>query len=72
MPDWPTGYGFFSSLIDGRKILPQGNSNYAEINDPKINQLIDQAAGTTDPDAAAKIWGDVDKQVMDRRDYLSR
>jgi peptide/nickel transport system substrate-binding protein len=62
--DWPTGYGFFSSLIDGRKILPQGNSNYSEINDPKINQMIDQAVGTTDADAAAKIWGDVDKQLM--------
>ena len=62
--DFPTGYGFFSSLIDGRKILDQGNSNYSEINDPKINQLIDQAVGTTDADAAAKIWGEVDKQVM--------
>jgi len=62
--DWPTGYGFFSSLIDGRKILPQGNSNYSETNDPKINQMIDQAVGTTDPNAAAKIWGDVDKQLM--------
>ena len=62
--DWPTGYGFFSSLIDGRKILPQGNSNYSETNDPKINQMIDQAVGTSDANAAAKIWGDVDKQLM--------
>jgi peptide/nickel transport system substrate-binding protein len=62
--DWPTGYGFFSSIIDGRKILPQGNSNYSETNDPKINQMIDQAAGESDADAAAKIWGDVDKQLM--------
>jgi peptide/nickel transport system substrate-binding protein len=62
--DWPTGYGFFSSLIDGRKILPQGNSNYSETNDPKINQLIDQAVGTTDANAAAQIWGQVDKQLM--------
>jgi len=62
--DWPTGYGFFSSIIDGRKILPQGNSNYSETNDPKINQMIDQAAAETDANAAAKIWGDVDKQLM--------
>jgi peptide/nickel transport system substrate-binding protein len=62
--DWPTGYGFFSSIIDGRKILPQGNSNYSETNDPKINQMIDQAAAETNADAAAKIWGDVDKQLM--------
>jgi peptide/nickel transport system substrate-binding protein len=62
--DWPTGFGFFSSLIDGRKILAQGNSNYSELNDPKINSMIDQAVGTTDANAAATIWGNVDKQVM--------
>ena len=62
--DWPTGYGFFSSIIDGRKILPQGNSNYSETNDPKINQMIDEAASKTDANAAAAIWGQVDKQLM--------
>lgn len=62
--DWPTGYGFFSSLIDGRKILAQGNSNYSETNDPKINQMIDQAVATTDPNKAAQIWGQVDQQLM--------
>jgi peptide/nickel transport system substrate-binding protein len=62
--DWPTGFGFFSSLVDGRKILAQGNSNYSETNDPKINALIDQAVGTTDANKAADLWGQVDKQVM--------
>jgi peptide/nickel transport system substrate-binding protein len=62
--DWPTGYGFFSSLIDGRKILPQGNSNYSETNDPQINKMIDQAVASTDANAAAAIWGNVDKQLM--------
>jgi len=63
--DWPTGYGFFSSLIDGRKILPQGNSNYSETNDSKINSMIDQAVATTDAGKAADIWGQVDKQLME-------
>jgi len=62
--DWPTGYGFFSSLIDGRKILAQGNSNYSETNDPKINQMIDQAVAETDADKAGAIWAQVDKQLM--------
>ncbi|MDQ1686466.1 MAG: peptide/nickel transport system substrate-binding protein [Frankiaceae bacterium] len=63
--DWPTGYGFFSSLIDGRKILAQGNSNYSEVNDPEINKMIDQAVGTTDADKAAQIWGQVDHRLME-------
>jgi len=62
--DWPTGFGFFSSLVDGRKILAQGNSNYSELNDPKVNSLIDQAVGTTDANKAADLWGQVDKAVM--------
>src|SRR5262249_55525359 len=62
--DWPTGYGFFSSLVDGRKILAQGNSNYSEINDPVVNSLIDRAVSTTDADKAAQLWGQVDRQVM--------
>ena len=62
--DWPTGFGFFSSLIDGRKILAQGNSNYSETNDPKINSMIDQAVAQTDANKAADIWGQVDKQLM--------
>ena len=63
--DWPTGYGFFSSLIDGRKILPQGNSNYSETNDPEINKMIDDAVASTDADKAADIWGKVDKKLME-------
>jgi len=62
--DWPTGYGFFSQIIDGRNIKPQGNTNYQMTNDPKINQMIDEAVGTSDANAAAKIWGEVDKQLM--------
>jgi len=62
--DWPTGFGFFSSLVDGRKILAQGNSNYSELNDPTVNSLIDQAVGSTDANKAADLWGQVDKAVM--------
>ena len=63
--DWPTGYGFFSSLIDGRKILPQGNSNYSETKDTDIDNMIDQAVASTDADKAAEIWGKVDQKLME-------
>jgi peptide/nickel transport system substrate-binding protein len=35
-PDWPAPYGFFHFIVDGREILPQGNSNYGELNDPTV------------------------------------
>ena len=70
-PDFPTPYGFFESIVDGRAIKPEGgNSNYAELNDPAINGLIDQAQGETDANKRNDIWAQVDQKVMDSAVYL--
>ena len=34
-------FGFMGVLLDGRKIVPQGNNNYGDYNNPKVNALID-------------------------------
>jgi peptide/nickel transport system substrate-binding protein len=62
--DFPTGYGFLSILVDGRSISPSGNNNYAELNNPEVNKLIDDAKAATDP-KAADIWAQIDHKVMD-------
>ena len=65
-PDYPAPYGFFESIVDGRAIKPAGgNSNYAELNDPSINALIDQSLSETDATKRNAIWAEVDKKVMD-------
>jgi len=63
--DFPTGTGFLQVLVDGRKIQPSGNNNYAELNDPEINGLIDKAMAEADPKKAADIWGQINAKVMD-------
>jgi peptide/nickel transport system substrate-binding protein len=63
--DWQTGYGYLQVLIDGRNILPSGNNNYEELNDPEINSLIDQARKESDPTKAADIWKQINAKVMD-------
>ncbi|MFI5910426.1 ABC transporter substrate-binding protein [Dactylosporangium sp. NPDC051541] len=63
--DFPTGSGFYPTLIDGRQIRPSGNNNYAELNDPLINQQLDAARTVTDGVRAAGIWQQVDAEVMD-------
>jgi peptide/nickel transport system substrate-binding protein len=63
--DFPTAYGFLSILVDGRSILPSGNNNYSELNDPEVNSLIDKAKAETDPKKAALIWTDINHKVMD-------
>jgi len=65
-PDFPAEFGFAAPLVDGRHVKPLGsNHNFAELNDPHINTLIDQAQSELDPGLRAKIWHQVDRAVME-------
>ena len=65
-PDFPTEYGFFESIVDGRAIKTAGgNSNYAELNSKEINDLIDEAQATNDLGKRAEAWDKVDHLVME-------
>jgi peptide/nickel transport system substrate-binding protein len=61
--DWPSGGPFLQPLFDGRQILPVGNFNLSQVDDPKINAMFDEASKETDPAAAASIYGQIDKLV---------
>ncbi|MGC9669089.1 ABC transporter substrate-binding protein [Planosporangium sp. 12N6] len=65
LADFPTGYGYLDVLVDGRMILPSGNNNYPELNDPEINSLIDKAKAEPDAKKAQEIWGQINAKVMD-------
>lgn len=60
--DFPTGYGFYNSIVNGKSILPTGNSNYGSINDPTINKILDDSTGgaTTDEE-----WQNLNHSLMD-------
>jgi len=62
--DWPDGYGFMYPLIDGAAILPTGNSNLAELNDPSINALLRAAVGNGDVEQRTGAWSRIDRAVM--------
>ena len=49
--------------MDGREILPQGNSNYAELNSPDVDNNIDAALAATSDQARQEAWTKVDKAV---------
>jgi peptide/nickel transport system substrate-binding protein len=61
---------FFSPLFHGDNIVPSGNVNTAEVNDPKLNQQIDKASRITDPEQAAKAWGELDKEVTNQSYFV--
>jgi peptide/nickel transport system substrate-binding protein len=76
-PNFGWGADFFSAqsfidpLFNGANIVPSGNVNSAQVNDPAINSAIDKAKQQTDPAAAAKAWGDLDKKVTDQSYFIA-
>ncbi|WP_420918660.1 ABC transporter substrate-binding protein [Streptomyces coelicoflavus] len=68
--DFPTGQGFLRPLADGRFILKEGNNNYAELNDPDINALFDQAITEQDPVKAGNIYQQINRKVSEHAAYL--
>ncbi len=61
--DWPNGNGMLDELVNGNTIVPAGNTNISELNDPVINKLFTQS-NTATGSARDAIWGQVDQQVM--------
>lgn len=60
--DFPTGYGFYNSIVNGKSILPTGNSNYGSINDPTINKILDGSTGGKTTEAE---WQQLNHSLMD-------
>ena len=63
-PDWPDGYGFFNFITAGDTISPAGNTNIEELNDPKVNSLLNKMAGTNNATQRNSYTAQIDMQVM--------
>lgn len=59
--DFPTGYGFYNSIVNGSSILPTGNSNYGSLNDPTINKILDSSTAGKTTDAE---WQNLNHALM--------
>ncbi|WP_326587895.1 ABC transporter substrate-binding protein [Streptomyces sp. NBC_01310] len=64
--DWPSGFGFLQQVVHGDAIGKTGNTNLSQLNDPEINKMLNDNIATTDAAAREKVYGDIDKKVMDR------
>ena len=63
LKDFADPQTYLDPTFNGKNILPANNSNWSQLNDKKINKAMDDAALITQPDARAKAWADIDKQV---------
>jgi peptide/nickel transport system substrate-binding protein len=68
--DFFAAQSFIDPLFNGKNIVPSGNVNSAEVNDPQLNAKIDKAKQITDPDDNAKAWADLDKEVTDQAYFI--
>jgi peptide/nickel transport system substrate-binding protein len=70
-PDWPTGFGFFSQITDGRLLsATSSGSNYGRLNDPIVNSLLDQMTASTSPAQTASLATKIDNEVMTDAVYI--
>jgi peptide/nickel transport system substrate-binding protein len=61
--DYPDPDDFFGPLLDGNRITPTNNNNYASFNEPSINQAIEGMDAVTGAERATK-WNEIDKQTI--------
>ncbi|MET8508165.1 ABC transporter substrate-binding protein [Streptomyces sp. NPDC004787] len=68
--DHPHGASFLQPLADSRSMIPSGNTDYAQVDDPAVDALFDRAAAETDPTKAAGLYRDINHKVTDGAYYL--
>lgn len=63
--DYQSAFTFLDPLFHGDNILESGNQNYAEINDPTLNELIDTAAATPPGDEQTAAWEEANRYATE-------
>ncbi len=63
LKDFNDGQSMLDPTFNGQNVVPENNSNWPQLNDPKINKAIDDATLVTDPEERNQAWADVDEMV---------
>jgi peptide/nickel transport system substrate-binding protein len=69
-PDWPNGSSVIPPLFDGSQIVPEGNQNFAQLNDPEVQKKLAEANSETDLAKQAQLWGDLDQLIVEKAAYV--
>jgi peptide/nickel transport system substrate-binding protein len=63
LKDFADAQTVLDPTFNGKNILPSNNSNWPQLDDPKINAAMDSAETILDPAQRAAAWGKIDDQV---------
>jgi peptide/nickel transport system substrate-binding protein len=61
--DFTDGQTILDPTFNGENILPEGNSNWSQLNDPTINHALDKAKTLTNLGARANAWASIDTMI---------
>ncbi|MGY0233142.1 ABC transporter substrate-binding protein [Longispora urticae] len=64
--DYPDNNSTLGVLMDGKQIKAEGNNNYSYFNDEGINKKLADLRLEPDRAKAAKAYGDLDKEIMEK------
>jgi peptide/nickel transport system substrate-binding protein len=65
LKDFADAETLLDPVFNGKNILEEGNSNFALLDDPEINKIIDDAEVVNDPAERAKAWGEADRAITE-------
>ena len=54
---------FLDPTFNGDRILPSGNANWSQLDDPELNEQMHDAALLARPDDRAQAWADIDDRI---------
>ena len=63
MADFADGQTLLDPTFNGQNILKVNNSNWPQLNDPRINAELDKAETLTDPAERAQAWAQADRDI---------
>jgi peptide/nickel transport system substrate-binding protein len=65
LKDFADPQTFLDPTFNGDNILETGNSNWSELDDEELNQMMDEAALLTDPAERAEAWAEIDTRITE-------
>ncbi|MGH2754769.1 MAG: ABC transporter substrate-binding protein, partial [Actinomycetota bacterium] len=63
--DYNSAYTFLEPLFHSKNILPSGNQNYAELDDPQMDELIDTATATAPGEEQTAAWEEANRYATE-------
>jgi peptide/nickel transport system substrate-binding protein len=61
--DFADSQTILDPTFNGKNILPDGNSNWSQLDDPNVNAAMAKAKKLSDPAERAKAWANVDRMI---------